>query len=148
MYFFKSCQKWTDVVHGLSRWAGHPGHGGPGQEGDASRRSAGSGHHLLGLRHRRHHQRLQQEVCGSRTRSVAQMGSQLCQLPAIISETIKVEDPKTTWILADSQAASRFDPEETRAAGILWNVPDYLNIQGDLSRGNMPSVRAAHVKLK
>lgn len=45
-----------------SRWASHPGHGGPGQEGHAPGRVPGTRHHLSGLRHGRHHQRLQQKV--------------------------------------------------------------------------------------
>lgn len=44
------------------RWASDPGHGGPGQEGDATCWLSGTWHGFSGLCHRRHHQRLQQKV--------------------------------------------------------------------------------------
>lgn len=50
------------VVMLLSRSASSLRHGRPGQEGNASGRSNGWRHHLAGLGHCRHHQRLQQEV--------------------------------------------------------------------------------------
>lgn len=52
------------IVMASHRWASHPGHGGSGQEGLASGRVWWSGPrlHLPGVRHRRHHQCLQQEV--------------------------------------------------------------------------------------